>query len=53
MSYDIDALDPSVTPATGTPVIGGLSYREGIYITEYLCQTGERFALNIIRQAYE
>lgn len=41
LSYDIDALDPSVAPATGTPVIGGLTYREGIYITEYVYQTGE------------
>ena len=40
LSYDIDAIDPSVTPATGTPVVGGLTYREGVYITEHLCQTG-------------
>ncbi|KAM9336377.1 arginase-1 [Symphorus nematophorus] len=40
LSYDIDAIDPTVTPATGTPVVGGLSYREGVYITEHLCQTG-------------
>nr|XP_057922074.1 arginase-1 isoform X2 [Doryrhamphus excisus] len=40
LSYDIDAIDPSVTPATGTPVVGGLTYREGIYINEQLSQTG-------------
>lgn len=40
LSYDVDAIDPSVTPATGTPVTGGLTYREGVYITEHLCQTG-------------
>lgn len=40
LSYDIDAIDPSVTPATGTPVVGGLTYREGVYIAEHLCQTG-------------
>lgn len=40
LSYDIDAIDPSVAPATGTPVVGGLTYREGVYITEHLCQTG-------------
>lgn len=40
LSYDIDAIDPSVTPATGTPVVGGLTYREGLYITEHLSQTG-------------
>lgn len=41
LSYDIDAIDPTVTPATGTPVVGGLTYREGVYISEQLCQTGE------------
>ncbi|XP_061732024.1 arginase-1 [Nerophis ophidion] len=40
LSYDVDAIDPSVTPATGTPVVGGLTYREGIYIAEHLSQTG-------------
>ncbi|KAM9462496.1 arginase-1 [Clarias gariepinus] len=48
LSYDIDALDPSLAPATGTPVIGGLTYREGIYITEYLCQTGLLSAIDIV-----
>ncbi|KAB5555246.1 hypothetical protein PHYPO_G00031290 [Pangasianodon hypophthalmus] len=48
LSYDIDALDPSVAPATGTPVIGGLTYREGIYITEYLCQTGLLSAIDVV-----
>ncbi|XP_030629498.1 arginase-1 isoform X2 [Chanos chanos] len=48
LSYDIDALDPSITPATGTPVVGGLSYREGIYITEYICQTGLLSAVDMV-----
>ncbi|XP_053495601.1 arginase-1 [Ictalurus furcatus] len=48
LSYDIDALDPSVAPATGTPVIGGLTYREGIYITEYVCQTGLLSAVDVV-----
>ncbi|KAG7325465.1 hypothetical protein KOW79_011781 [Hemibagrus wyckioides] len=48
LSYDIDALDPSVAPATGTPVIGGLTYREGIYITEYVYQTGLLSALDVV-----
>ena len=42
LSFDVDAVDPSVTPATGTPVTGGLSYREGLYITESLKQTGKK-----------
>ncbi|XP_071369966.1 arginase-1 [Centroberyx affinis] len=48
LSYDVDAIDPSVTPATGTPVVGGLSYREGVYITETLCQTGLLSAVDMV-----
>ncbi|XP_071318239.1 arginase-1 isoform X2 [Trachinotus anak] len=48
LSYDIDAIDPSVTPATGTPVVGGLTYREGIYITEHLRQTGLLSAVDMV-----
>uniref|UniRef100_A0A8C9RN01 Arginase n=2 Tax=Scleropages formosus TaxID=113540 RepID=A0A8C9RN01_SCLFO len=48
LSYDIDAIDPTVTPATGTPVVGGLTYREGIYITEVIHQTGLLSALDMV-----
>ncbi|XP_070707424.1 arginase-1 [Pempheris klunzingeri] len=48
LSYDIDAIDPSVTPATGTPVVGGLTYREGVYIAEHLCQTGLLSAVDMV-----
>lgn len=48
LSFDIDALDPSVSPATGTPVVGGLTYREGIYITEQICQTGMLSAVDMV-----
>ncbi|XP_067344832.1 arginase-1 isoform X1 [Channa argus] len=48
LSYDIDAIDPSVTPATGTPAVGGLTYREGVYITEHLCQTGLLSAVDMV-----
>ncbi|KAJ7864838.1 hypothetical protein B0H14DRAFT_2735855 [Mycena olivaceomarginata] len=34
LSFDVDALDPSVAPSTGTPVRGGLTFREGHYICE-------------------
>ncbi|CAG0882103.1 unnamed protein product [Cyprideis torosa] len=36
ISFDIDSLDPLVAPATGTPVNGGLSLREGIRLCEIL-----------------
>uniref|UniRef100_A0A8C4CEC2 Arginase n=1 Tax=Denticeps clupeoides TaxID=299321 RepID=A0A8C4CEC2_9TELE len=48
LSYDIDALDPTVCPATGTPVVGGLTYREGVYITEHICQTGLLSAVDMV-----
>lgn len=38
----MDAFDPAVTPATGTPVMGGLTYREGVYIAEHLASTGRK-----------
>ncbi|KAM9667066.1 arginase-1 isoform 2-T2 [Trichechus inunguis] len=48
LSFDVDGLDPSLTPATGTPVTGGLSYREGLYITEEICKTGLLSGLDIM-----
>ncbi|RXM31017.1 hypothetical protein EOD39_7369 [Acipenser ruthenus] len=48
LSYDIDALDPLVAPATGTPVIGGLTYREGIYVAEEICKTGLLSAVDLV-----
>ncbi|KAI0225155.1 Arginase, catabolizes arginine to ornithine and urea [Massospora cicadina] len=38
-SYDVDALNPTVVPTIGTPVRGGLTFREGHYICEALCET--------------
>lgn len=48
LSFDIDAFDPTLAPATGTPVIGGLTYREGIYITEEIHNTGMLSALDLV-----
>ncbi|XP_068455395.1 arginase-1 [Clinocottus analis] len=48
LSYDIDAIDPSLTPATGTPVAGGLTYREGLYVAEHLSQTGLLSAVDLV-----
>ncbi|XP_061561603.1 arginase-1 isoform X2 [Phycodurus eques] len=48
LSYDVDALDPTVTPATGTPVLGGLTYREGVYIAERLSDTGSLSAVDVV-----
>lgn len=48
LSFDIDAFDPSLAPATGTPVNGGLTYREGIYITEEIHNTGLLSAMDLV-----
>ncbi|KNE64043.1 arginase [Allomyces macrogynus ATCC 38327] len=48
LSYDVDGLDPSVAPATGTPVRGGLTFREGHYICERLHETGLLCAMDVM-----
>ncbi|KAK8854562.1 arginase [Kwoniella newhampshirensis] len=48
LSFDVDALDPTVAPSTGTPVRGGLSFREGHYITEAVAETGNLVAVDIM-----
>lgn len=39
ISFDIDGLDPTYCPNTGTPVAGGLSFDEGIFLIEELITT--------------
>ncbi|KAL1922116.1 uncharacterized protein VTP21DRAFT_10758 [Calcarisporiella thermophila] len=48
LSFDVDALDPSVAPSTGTPVRGGLTFREGHYICEALCETGLLVGVDLV-----
>lgn len=52
LSFDVDALDPSVAPSTGTPVRGGLTFREGHYICEAIHETGLLAALDIMVRLY-
>jgi len=48
LTFDVDALDPTVAPSTGTPVRGGLTFREGHYICEAVHETGLLVALDIM-----
>ena len=48
VSYDADALDPSVCPGVGTPVLGGLSYREGHLLMELLSESRRVTSLDIV-----
>lgn len=42
VSFDIDGLSPDNCPGTGTPVPGGLSYREAVYLLAKLVESGRR-----------
>lgn len=35
VSFDVDGLDPSLMPATGTPVPGGLGYYQALHLVEH------------------
>ena len=48
VSFDADALDPTVCPGVGTPVPGGLSYREGHLLMELLSESGRVSSLDIV-----
>ena len=41
VSFDIDGLLPSLCPATGTPVPGGLSFDQAVFLIETLWQSGK------------
>lgn len=48
LSYDVDAIDPSFVPATGTRVEGGLTLREGLFIAEEIAASGLLSSLDIV-----
>eukprot|EP00543_Licmophora_paradoxa_P011711 CAMPEP_0202476796 /NCGR_PEP_ID=MMETSP1360-20130828/93607_1 /ASSEMBLY_ACC=CAM_ASM_000848 /TAXON_ID=515479 /ORGANISM="Licmophora paradoxa, Strain CCMP2313" /LENGTH=200 /DNA_ID=CAMNT_0049104011 /DNA_START=783 /DNA_END=1385 /DNA_ORIENTATION=- len=48
ISYDIDAVDPHLAPATGTAVRGGLTYREAHFVAERVAQTGNLASADIV-----
>lgn len=42
LSWDIDGLDPTLCPHTGTPVPGGLSWNEAVGLLRALVRSGKR-----------
>jgi arginase len=48
LSYDIDAVDPALAPATGTTVRGGLTYREAHFVGEAVAQSGNLSSAEIV-----
>jgi arginase len=48
VSFDLDAVDPTVAPGVGTPVKGGLNYREAHLIMETLYESGKMSSLDVV-----
>jgi arginase len=48
VSFDMDAIDPSEAPGTGTPVKGGLSYREAHLIMEMLYDSRQLGSIEMV-----
>jgi arginase len=47
VSFDVDSVDPTVAPGVGTPVPGGLSYREAHLLMESIAECGCMSSLEI------
>jgi arginase len=48
VSLDMDAIDPEVAPGVGTPVRGGLSYREAHLALEVVAESGLAGSLEVV-----
>jgi arginase len=48
VSFDMDAVDPDVAPGVGTPVRGGLSYREAHLAMELVAESGLATSLDVV-----
>jgi arginase len=48
VSFDMDACDPLIAPGVGTPVNGGLNYREAHMVMELLADSGVLTSLDIV-----
>lgn len=42
VSFDIDALEPSFCPNTGTPVPGGFNFEQAMYLIEMVVKSGRK-----------
>jgi arginase len=48
VSLDMDVVDPDVAPGVGTPVRGGLSYREAHLALELVAESGLLSSLDVV-----
>jgi arginase len=48
VSFDMDVCDPSIAPGVGTPVKGGLNYREAHLLMEMIADSGRLTSLDVV-----
>jgi arginase len=48
LSLDMDAVDPDEAPGVGTPVRGGMTYREAHLAMETICDSGRLLSMEIV-----
>ena len=48
VSFDLDVCDPAIAPGVGTPVKGGLNYREAHMVMETIADSGRLVALDLV-----
>jgi arginase len=48
VSFDLDACDPMIAPGVGTPVRGGLNYREAHMLMEIVADSGRLTSLDMV-----
>lgn len=48
VSFDLDVCDPTIAPGVGTPVKGGLDYREAHMVMELIADSGKLTALDLV-----
>jgi arginase len=48
VSFDLDVCDPTIAPGVGTPVKGGLDYREAHMVMEMIADSGRLLALDLV-----
>jgi len=51
LTIDVDGLDPSMVPATGTPEPGGLSWSQALDVVRLVCTSSEVVALDCVELA--
>jgi arginase len=47
VSFDLDSMDPHVAPGVGTPVAGGLTYREAHLLMEMIADDGNALSFEM------